>query len=434
MALDTTVKTSFSTLTGAPTLTGQVGSLIGIFDAVLVNGINSVTVDSIVVSGGVATVTRSAGIANTVFGSTGSYVGSVFTISGATPAGLNGDKRAVVATITGTSFQFDATGITDQTATGTITIKHASLGWTKVYTATNVAIYQRTDANATGSVMLVNDTTAKYGAVVMYEVSSQSGLSSGIGVTNGTTAYWAKSSTADATARPWFITGDGRGFFMSRAWYAGDSGAQEHTYFGDISPTKINDPYCCIVTGSNTDVTALAGITNNANPSTAADDASLGTCDSAMYRGNTYIQRSYTGTGLVQMIRRTSALLNFSSQGYSSTPNYTTHYSGGIHGGSVPAWFAGTYAATIPCPNPADNGIFCTPYYILEHNQPAIRGTIPGIGFIQGMPSASITPTGTTYAGVGMFAGRLLMLISTRTLSYGSNGGVMYDITGPWVR
>ena len=87
--------------------------MIAVLDACLVDGFGLKSVDTLVVSGAVATANISTGHS--------AMVGSVVLISGATPSGLNGEKR--VTAITTNTVVFDATGISDQTATGTITLK-----------------------------------------------------------------------------------------------------------------------------------------------------------------------------------------------------------------------------------------------------------------------------------------------------------------------
>ena len=76
---------SASATPGTPVLTGQVGSLIALLDALLINGFGSITLTSLVVAGGVATATATAH---------GFPVNSVLFLAGATPSGLNGEKRA----------------------------------------------------------------------------------------------------------------------------------------------------------------------------------------------------------------------------------------------------------------------------------------------------------------------------------------------------
>ena len=57
--VDTSVKWARSTMPGAPVLTRAAGSLIGLLDALLVNGWGQQTATSVVVAGGVATATGS---------------------------------------------------------------------------------------------------------------------------------------------------------------------------------------------------------------------------------------------------------------------------------------------------------------------------------------------------------------------------------------
>jgi hypothetical protein len=136
---DTTVKHFDSTMTGAPTLANVAGNLLAVLDACLVDGFGLKTVDSLVVAGGIATATIATGHS--------ARVNAVVLIAGATPSGLNGEKR-VISTTTNTVV-FDATGITDQTATGTITLKIAPAGWVKAFTGTNKTAYKSGNVAAT---------------------------------------------------------------------------------------------------------------------------------------------------------------------------------------------------------------------------------------------------------------------------------------------
>ena len=124
--VDTSVKLFRSTMPGAPALRGQVGSLISLLDACLVNGWGSQTASSVIITGGVATATFPADHA--------AAVESVVLVAGATPAGLNGEQK--VPAVAPNVIRW-ATAEADGTATGTITVKMAAAGWTKVYTGTN---------------------------------------------------------------------------------------------------------------------------------------------------------------------------------------------------------------------------------------------------------------------------------------------------------
>src|SRR5574337_410841 len=171
MSADTTVVYLHSAMTGAPSLTGQAGSLIALLDACLVNGFGAGAVDSVVIACGVATVTRSAGHPFAV--------NSVAAISGASVSGGSINGRQRVLAITGTTWTFDATGLADQSATGAIIAKLASAGWEKKYSGTNLAAYRSLAPDATGCLLRVDDTGANSARVVGYE--SMTSITTGSG-------------------------------------------------------------------------------------------------------------------------------------------------------------------------------------------------------------------------------------------------------------
>jgi hypothetical protein len=131
---DTSVKYFHGSMPGAPVLSGTAGALINVLDACLVNGFGVSAVASLVVAGEVATATISGGHSG--------EVGSVMTVAGATPSGLNGEKKVLSVGGGNTTLTFDATGIADQTATGSITIKVSGAGWVKAFSGTNLAAYR----------------------------------------------------------------------------------------------------------------------------------------------------------------------------------------------------------------------------------------------------------------------------------------------------
>lgn len=222
-----------STMSSAPALSGEAGKLIGVLDACLINGFGSVTLDSVVVEDGIATATKSAGHGFT------DYV--VVVIAGATPSGLNGNKRLTL--VSSTVFTFDATGISDQTATGTITAKVAPVGWTKAYSGTNKAVYARSDAAATAMVLRIDDSPAQYPTLIMYE--SMSNVDTGTGAS--TTRYFAKSSASSGTARAWRLFSDTRAFYL----FANADGSTwpSAMFFGDIKHYRSGDAYHCLLLG-----------------------------------------------------------------------------------------------------------------------------------------------------------------------------------------
>ena len=147
------------TMSGAPTLNGQVGSLASLLKTCLVDGFGLVTLDSLVVSGGIATATRAAGHS--------AVTGSKQTIDGSTPSGLNGVKTVLSHTLT--TFTFDATGISDQTATGTITTKVSPLGWTREFNTTNIEVFRSPNVAGSRHYLRVDDTGGVNARVRAYE-------------------------------------------------------------------------------------------------------------------------------------------------------------------------------------------------------------------------------------------------------------------------
>jgi len=128
--VDTSVKFVTETMPGAPVLSGTPGALISLLDALLVTGFGLRTATSVVVAGGVATVTLSSNALNA------NLLHSVILVDGvaAPMADLNGEQRVTAASTT--TLQF-ATAVADGTATGTITVKSAPAGWEKLYSGTN---------------------------------------------------------------------------------------------------------------------------------------------------------------------------------------------------------------------------------------------------------------------------------------------------------
>lgn len=250
----TTVVYYSSTDAGAPTLNNAAGSMISVLDACLVNGYGSKPVTSIVVAGGVATVTCSAH---------GFTDQSVQEIAGATPAALNGRK---LVTVTGSNtFTFPAPGVPDGSATGTITAKRPGLGWVKQFASgATKAVYRRSDPAATAMVLRVADTglgtydTARTAEVTMYE--SMSDVDTGTNpspLLHGQT--WPKGSGSATPAR-WVLVGDSRTFYLfSDYGYWAGSQTLTQCGFGDGFSYRAADAYACIIFGPYTEGAATRG-------------------------------------------------------------------------------------------------------------------------------------------------------------------------------
>ena len=197
-----------STMQGAPTIFGAAGAGITFLDALLIDGFGQLTLTSLSVTSAVATATISAGHAYKQW--------SVVEIAGATPTELNGRKR--VLSVTGTELTFAATGVSDGSATGTITCKIPGAGWTKPYTGTNLAAYKLSGTIGTGSYLRIDDTGTQdmrcVGYVTMDSISvGYDPFPSAAQLTGG--GFIRKSTAVSSTTRAWTFLGNDRGFYLT---------------------------------------------------------------------------------------------------------------------------------------------------------------------------------------------------------------------------
>lgn len=240
----TPVRWFHSGMANAPVLRGQVGALIELLDACLINGFDTRTINTLVVSGGVATATISAGH--------GYLQHAVVRIAGATPADLNGDWR--IKSVTASQLTFDCPGIADGSATGTITVMNAPAGWTKPFSGTSKAVYRSADLLSTRFYLRVDDADARYSRVRGYEsmtdVDTGADLFPTIAQLAATAFTWPKSDVASTAARRWALIADGRTIHFLPAWYGAAPAAQaQHEYlrFGDFPSYATGDPFACCI-------------------------------------------------------------------------------------------------------------------------------------------------------------------------------------------
>ena len=351
---------------GVPQLSGTAGALITVLDACLVNGYGSVTLDSLVVASNVATCTKSTGHGFTALGT----VGPVIRISGATPSGLNTDWRITV--VSSTVFTFVTTGISDQTATGTIDAKRAPAGFSKEFSATNKAAYRSDDVTGTRLYLRVDDTDTRYPTLIMYE--SMSDVDTGTGPAPTTASLWfGKSNAVSSAARKWILIADGRLFYLlcdsdvNNNWYAGMS-------FGDINSYKSGDTYCGLL---------------------KAHTSAMHHYQYAAIGNWGFLARNYTSTG--------SAV---SSTAYSHGKNTSL----GVNSQSYPA--------------PADTSFHAWPVEVWEATNTIARGLMPGLW--NPIHAITLSQHGLLVDNIPQLPGRTLMIL------YHYQGGMAFDIAGPW--
>ena len=368
--MSNSVKVFASTDSGAPVLSGTAGALIGVLDACLQNGYGEVTIDSLVVASDVATVTDSTGHGFTMLGA----VGPVVRISGATPAGLNGDWRITVTSAT--QFTFTTSGITDQTASGTIVVKRAPAGFTKAFSGTNLAAYRSDDVTGTRLYLRIDDGTTTYSTVRGYEALTD--INTGTGLFPAANGYLAKSSAANTTARPWKLIGDGRLFYF----FSNSDGASyfDSLVFGDINSYKSGDAYHCWLCAATTS----ASYGNDLLKLLGAATGSV-------------LARSYTQTGGV-----------IGSSRYSHAISTSLGMGGSAY------------------VNPVDNGFHAWPVEIWETTVTA-RGLAPG--FWNPVHLTNTITDKTVVSDIPQLAGRSLWVVVVNT---STTNRAAFDITGPW--
>ncbi len=411
MPYSTSVKYFHSGMAGAPSITGTAGTLLAVLDACLVNGFGSQTV-TIAVASSVATVTLSNVNANPFDDHT------VASVSGATPSGLNGEKRVLTKTPTG--FTFDATGVADGTATGTISAKLAGAGWTKLFSGTNLAAYQSSNVASTKCVLRVDDTDARNARVVSYD--SMTDVNTGIGpcpmpmqLSGG--LYWPKASTTSGSGRAWILVADDRTvYFKINTLSAGSQECGVAYGAGDFSPARSSDAFAFFVIGMPAEVSA-----SNTDQRASLAQSAYGYYTSEAL--GTYLQKSYTGIG--------SAVFGGKFQeAYALRANGTgSNVSGQVGAGGF------VY------PNAADNTLVLSPYGVYEGSPAAavgdgriLRGRLRGALFachqFNGTPFAALDKVD----GAGSLAGRKLLAVKGTTPAVNSQDGSVYffDITGPW--
>lgn len=392
--MSTSVKYFHSDMPGAPTLNGVAGSLIAVLDACLVDGFGLKSVDSLVVSGGIATLTIASGHSF--------EPDEVALVSGATPAGLNGEKR-VLSTST-TTVTFDATGITDQTATGAVTVKIAPAGWQKAFSGTNLAVYRSLDPTGTRMFLRVDDTGTRNARVVGYE--SMSDVNTGVAASPSAEqvpggGWWPKADSTSASARVWTVIADSRTFWLHVHTGTSNKGvAGSICGFGDFWSYKSGDPFACALWANSDDQASSSSVSQWAFEFVGARAS-----DS---RGP-FIPRSFTGLGGAIECQH-AAESYFTLAGAAGSALST----------NVPAY-----------PNGPNNALLLARTLLVE----------PGVALRGRGRGARISPQNCHEAfgwrnkivGQGDMAGRKLMAVKCGGPSASSSKAVVFfDITGPW--
>lgn len=394
--VDTSVKFFSSMMANPPVLGGVAGAGIALLDACLKDGFDTKTVTSIVVAGGVATVTWS--------GVHSAQKDAVILVAGVTGSltALNGEQK-VTGKANSTSCTF-ATAAADGTAAGTITIKMAPLGWAKPFSGTNLAAYQSQSIASPKHLLRVDDTSTTLMRVVGYE--SMTDVNSGLGpfptpaqFSGG--GYWPKRQSASATGVPWILVGDDRLFYLILCPYG--AGPQSWGFnstirgFGDpVALKPSGDAY-----GTLLNVSAQSGVGSMQDGDFFNPTVST-----------TYMPRSFTGNG-------------------TGVAGYTAAYCGGTNA-------SGLIATLGVFPNNIDGALYLSKKYSTLSSDGTPRGELPGLRHIPQSGTGGQFVVGDIWPGTGPDAGRNFMAINSTNTSLSSaintanTGFGMIDVTGPW--
>lgn len=381
-----------STDTGAPSLVGAVNSLVALFDACLVNGYNSKSVQSITRTGSTATVTFATAHGYAVDG------GTKVEIMSATQAEYNGIKK--IFNVTANTFDFTVTGTPATPATGTITSRVPPLGWSKTYSGTNKAAYRSNEVTGTRLYLRVDDTVALTSYLRGYETMSDVDTGAGLFPTTAQLSSGIaldKANVVDATGRPWVMAGDGFEFHFFYAYHLTTyAGIYRHFHFGDPASEMASDPYGCLIYGS--DAASPGGTPNNSHTSQLIP-SSTGTVTA---QAGHFYARPYSQVGSSQ------PAVKVGDQQLSGTAS------------------GGDAALIFPAPN--NNRFYTSPLYAADAGQYCLRSQIKGI-----WRPCHVRPFGNAVliAAADSPLTRRLFTIST-VYSAAVAGETHVDIDGPW--
>jgi hypothetical protein len=424
----TAVKYFTNVMQGAPQLTNSWGCLVDLLDACLVNGFNLKPITSISSANGIATVTIDGGHLY--------QVDQVLLISGAEQTEYIGEVR--VLTVTGTTFSYAIAGNPATPATGdSMTVKAAPLGFEKVFSSTNKAVYRSKNVLSNRPYLRVdNDCAPAYNTAYakkakvgmaqdMTDIDTVVGAQApfdplapnknwhtsgeGEAVVDGWYKwYYAKCSymyqwvgdTARAGienySRPWVLVGDDRGFYLFNEYGTTGGGNGRTGYcFTDFESFRQGDPYNTLLAASDFFTTA--------NGATSWGDTNNWFNRSLDYTGK-ILMRDHTLLGGNQRVGLTSL----------NTNNGQT-----ISG----------RATGIPFPNPVDYSLILHPTYLMQEGGKGLRGKLPGLMWVHNDYPLQDLDIVENVVG---YAGRKFLMVKMGYENQGACAAMALDITGPW--
>lgn len=417
--VDTSVKFFRSSMSGAPVLTAQPGSLIALLDALLLNGFDTKVATSLTVADGVATLAFT--------GSHSAELDTVIAVSGVTGSlvALNGEQKVTAVAPGVVKF---ATAAANGTAAGTASFKMAPVGgWVKAFTGTNKAVYRSLAVGASGLYVRVDDAQAggQWARARGYETMTDIDTGAGpfprdvdmstFATNDGLGGFWTKGANVSTNSIGYVFFADQSVFMFGPFAYQ----SLETTYgrfcatslmgFGDMVPLRAaGDPYAV----------AIAVKANTSNASYASHGSF--NCGRADY-GAVFVPRDYTGSGVAQKFRNIA-------YGQES---------------QVEALSGAVSALRGSFPSPIDGSLMYAKRYLRRFVAPAEadfapRCDVPGVLSILQSGTIPAMSVDMLIYGSGEFAGRRLLPFingefSTDTVASPQAVGIcLMDVTGPW--
>lgn len=390
---NSTVRWFHSDMPNAPQVGSAAGGIIAVFDACLIHGFDTRSINNLVVVDGVATATISAGHAYEKH--------AVIRIAGATPETLNGDWR-IKSVPGGSTLTFDCPAIADVSATGTITCLRATPGWwEKTFSEPGKGVYRSLHPDATGMCLRIDDS---YSGTTSSRIR---GYESMTNIDTGTRPFpnfsqladneftWRRTTTTTASQLPraWTLVADEAfvWFFMDFRNITSSPAAMYQ--FGDIVPAAL-DGHHCVVTG-------------HAAASPSDPGASTGQNDFGGSAAGCYFARPFDGspTNPPSYGRVGSGLTSSPGSGEAfpavATGGYLFHH-------PVAAFYGSRYRGRVP-------GIM--------QSLTAASGTIP-------TPTTQTQTTRVIVEPTAAFPRAVMLTSVTAGISSVSHVGI--DIHGPW--
>jgi len=340
------IKFYHSNQAGAPQIFAQAESIIGVLDAVLINGFNINAIDSLTRSGSVATATINSGHLYTE--------GDILNISGADQSEYNGDFE--IFNIHADSFSFLVSDTAVTPATGSIISKISPAGWSEYLYETNKKIYKYpgghqyfliVDENTSSELSNKYSGNEEFVTSKFYVTDSVTDIDNFGSVTKK--VYVRKAFYAGNGPSNWFVVASSRGLFIGIGWNASNTD-YDISYFGEFNSLVPNDAFNLFSIGHYT-YSGSAYHMGEMYTGTKAYYLESLTSDPNLVEHGSYLLRDSDG-----LIESESFFLT------TLLRTYTEYIAGNI---------------SVPFYSLLDGSVRMCSLYLKEHK--GIRGTIPGV-------------------------------------------------------